>query len=814
MIKKFRLLIIVNLLFICNLTFSQQDNPYINFNADILKKQKDYAKNFNAGDINTTVLYRCLTDIVDAARAEYAFAQKMKHDIALDSAAQMQADYMGRKDERTLEHDAPYRTTYYRFRKYNLTHNGTELAAKAKAFLGEKEYSYYDVSLELVKSLLKNTKTAQVLLDKQYSYMGLGFACDQYLKSIYVSFTLGNDRTFNLDKAAPGDKNAPYTRTKNGLEYFDSKVCNRCYNDYNFEALSEYISVKNNDILLVCNDARFLKKLIGRDGDAIVLDFVQHFQYDCKNSIIDNDRINHGFITKPIVYQTILNNNTVTDKKANKINAKIGVTPDGLTSDDFDINILIIKEGKYVCRTVLKKSIENKGANNDLKINFIPDKSIKSLGDWLPVAEENTVSFKIPFTNPKKTDYKQADVTENMNNINEPAYKINSFTVIVRNSINLFNDPAQQAAQKKRGQSIAKALNVLYPNIPVTVSYEDSWVDFQKDIVENEQYYYLCFDKTEALQTLKANGNKVAKELDTLLVKECYAEVQMNITYQIEGVNEQAYTVTKFNRALAANQPAVAMAVQNYIIQQVESKKYPSTIANKMNIPFIKTNQPFLNNQLYISSLTIKEYSDSMLLNMQKIYSLNTTNAVTNYNRIVCKITSAKWSALTEINALQADIDRLYAQPALAKETINNLNLEFQAKVLSFLATQPGTPENETMKTNTIAKIKQLTTGQINNWQNAYKLASIFIKERDYPYALSLFEPFLDDETISNDFLFSYISLAAHREADYLSSIFSMAVKSAASKDAARLCGLFDKLPTTVFDNREVKTTVCKTCNK
>ena len=814
MIKKIGLFIVTILLLCCNLGFSQQENPYLDFNAETLKKHKDYAKNFNAGDFNATILYKCLTDVVDAVRAEYAFAQKMKHDIVLDSVAQIQANYMGNKDERTLENHGSFRTTYLRFKKYDLTYNGTELVSKAKAFLGEKDYSYYDVSLELVKTLLKSTKTAQVLLDKQYSYIGIGFACDKYLKSIYASFTLGNDRTFNLDKAAPNDKNAPYTRSKSGLEYFDSRICARCYNNYNLDILSEYISVSGNDIMFDCDDARLLKRLIGREGDAIVLDFVQHFQYDCKNGIVDNDHINHGFITKPITYEAIIAKNTILDKKANKISAKVGVTPDGLTSDDFDINIMVLKEGKYVCRTVLKKAIECKGANGELKINFIPDESIKSIGDWMPVAEENTVSFKIPFTNPKKTDYKPADFIDNIYKIDEPPHKINSFSVIVRNSINLFNDPAQQAIQKKRGQSIAKALNTLYPSIPVTVSYEDSWIDFQKDIVKNEQYYYLSFNKNEALDTLKANGGRVAKKLDTLLTKECYAEVVMRITYQINGANEQTYVLTKFNRTLSANQPAVAMAVQKYIMQQVRTKKYPATIADKMNIPFVKANQPFLNNQLYIRSLPMQAYSDSVLMDMPKVHNLNSANAITNYNRIICKITTAKWSNLTEINSLQTEIDRLYTQSTISKEVLNRLNLEFQAKILTFLATQSGTSETETMKTNAIVRIKQYTAGQTNNWQNIYNLASIFIKERNYPYAISLMEPFLSNATISNDFLFSYISLAAHREADYLSSTFSVAVKKAAEKDATRLCGLFDKLSVSVLDNREVKTIVCKTCNK
>ena len=79
---------------------------------------------------------------------------------------------------------------------------------------------------------------------------------------------------------------------------------------------------------------------------------------------------------------------------------------------------------------------------------------------------------------------------------------------------------------------------------------------------------------------------------------------------------------------------------------------------------------------------------------------------------------------------------------------------------------------------------------------------------------MSIMEPFLDDATISNDFLFSYVSLAAHREETYMSSFFTKAVKMAAERDGARLCGMFDKLPICVFDNAEVKKTVCKLCGR
>ena len=102
----------------------------------------------------------------------------------------------------------------------------------------------------------------------------------------------------------------------------------------------------------------------------------------------------------------------------------------------------------------------------------------------------------------------------------------------------------------------------------------------------------------------------------------------------------------------------------------------------------------------------------------------------------------------------------------------------------------------------------------MDSWQNAYKLAARFASQRDYMYALSLMDPFLDDATISEDFLFSYISMAAHREQTYLGPLFGKAVKLAAEKNAVRLCGLFDELPVCVFENEEVKAIVCKACNR
>ena len=112
----------------------------------------------------------------------------------------------------------------------------------------------------------------------------------------------------------------------------------------------------------------------------------------------------------------------------------------------------------------------------------------------------------------------------------------------------------------------------------------------------------------------------------------------------------------------------------------------------------------------------------------------------------------------------------------------------------------------------TFAKIKEIRNPKMDSWKNAYKLASYFVKQHDYMYAISLMNPFLDDATISEDFIFSYVSIGAHREEAYLSGLYTKAVQLAKEKNAARLCGLFEKLPACVLENADVKKLICKEC--
>lgn len=796
--------------------FAQTTNPYIEFSPEVLKENKDYNKNFNPSTFNSKILYNCMIDMVNEARKQYSFTDVMKHDIRLDSTAQYQAQYQASKDEKTEIGASPYKTTALRLKKYGLGTNAVELVLKAKATMGDAEYSYYDLCFEWLKPVLKNIKTAKVLLDKQYTYIGFGYETDKYMRSMYASIILGNDLVFNDNRPAPMAKNLPYSK-KTSMAPYDDKICQRCNSDISLEQLSDFISVKDNDVILSCPNHKDLKRMIGKEGDAIVLDFVQHRQYECGSANeVDNDRINKGFVTKPITFISMFEANEVTEKKSTRLTAKIATVPEEVDTDnEYDINIFVLKEGKYACRTIIKKKPEAKNAIHKEKINFLKDeKAIQSAGDWVVVKEEHEISFDIPFTADKIT-YTAEDLAPYIDNLELPPYTVDRIEILAHNSLNYSTDPTQIKNQKSRVESMVKAFSKGHAGVKTDIKYESSWDDFKRDVVYSEDHYDLVLGTPEeAIKRMNANNGKIAKELESYLQKHRYAKVVLHITYNIDGENEQTFALYKFNHAVKNKNLPLAASVQKFIIKQVENKNYPYSVAGSMNIPEDKQHQSLWINKLYTQYLGEATMTDKIAYDMRKVYAWDNTNPIANYNMNVAEVELGTFSSIADVNRIQTAVDRLYTMPVLSKEKVNNLNLELQFKTIDYLITQPSSAEKDVLMTSTLNRIKSSVNPGMASWQNTYKVASLFIKNNDFVYAINLMNPFLKEANLSDDFIFSYISIAAAREDCYMSSQFTNMVKLAAEKNPVRLCGLFDKLPIIIFDNQEVKNTICKSCNR
>ena len=383
--------------------------------------------------------------------------------------------------------------------------------------------------------------------------------------------------------------------------------------------------------------------------------------------------------------------------------------------------------------------------------------------------------------------------------------------------MNYIGDATAQKNQKARAESIANAIKSEFkcPDAPTEIKYDDGWEQFTKDIVYSEEYYDLgLLTKQAAAAKLKANGGKLAKILDSAyLAKERFVLVTVSIKYKVDGEYEQEFVATKFNRVLKAKKVGLAMAIQQYMIKQVEKKNYSSQAVEMLEIPNKAEYQALLINKQYMLNVLEGDVTERTARPMLDACKLNMVPPVAQYNKVMADVAAhTPFTSNENIVNRQAAVDKLYSLKGLPQDKVNDLNLEFQLQILDYLKAQPASTENVQLMNNTYNKIKEIRNPVMSSWQNAYKLASIFVKNGDYVYAVELMEPFLKDKDISNDFLFSFISLSAVREELYMSANLSLAVQMASERDAARLCGLFDKLPVIIFDNQEVKKVVCKTC--
>jgi len=795
---------------------AQTENPYLEFNPESLKENAKYVRNFAPNNYDETILYNCMSDMIDLARKEYSFLPKMKHDESLDSAARFQSDYQASKDERTLENVAPYKTTYYRLRKYGLAGNGDELVAKTKAYLGEKEYSYYDLCLATVQYYLKNLKTAAVLLDGRYSYLGIGFTTDLMMRNMYFSCIFAHDRTFNINKPGYSVKDLPYSKSANGLKLYDDKICKKCASEPGLEVLSEYVKMhKDGAVYLECDDYKGLKKLIGKEGDAIVVDLVQQSNYSCDDATTDYSLPYRGFITKPITFEKMMEMNENKNLKSGKMIVKLTEIPEEISEDaDLDIHVLVLKEGNHVCRTIIPKHVEVKSADYEEKILFVKDETgIKAKGEWVAAKETGDFSVKFPYEL-KKTDYTTAAFADQLKDVDVPEYSVDSVEIIAHNSPNYYKDANYQKIQQKRADFLKKDIQAHYPNVKVKTSYDFCYDEFKININNSPEYYDLSFLELDEMARQLKSDSWALKTLDSGFLAPCrYYEIKYYVTFLNETkAQEQKYTTWKFNKALSGKNTGLAMSIENYMIDQVEKGKYTSSFLKEMNIPEKKEYQTLLNNKLYMQYYFASSLTPEIAAEMTKVANLDPTNLLLSYNTAVGDVKAATITSTADVAKTQANIDRLYGIAAIPKDRVNALNMEYQFKVINYLDTVAPSMETAALTTSTFAKIKEIRNPKMDSWKNAYKLASYFVKQYDYQYALSLMNPFLDDPTISEDFIFSYVSIAAHREESYLSGLFTKAVKLAQEKNAVRLCGLFEKLPACVMENSDVKKIICKEC--
>jgi len=384
------------ILLLCNnLCFSQANVSYIDLITENSIKYKTYQKNFNPLKYDAAILKKCFVEMLDDLRQHLYSTMPLTHLPMLDSVALMQAEFQATQNKLTAINVPPYQYTAQRLQQYGFTSQGDEYIFKAKAHQGNNDYSYYDLCLELLKPVFKGSSGAPAFLSPQYTIYGFACGLEKNMNSIYVSLVLGNDLTIQVfNSVTSKQKDLPISKGFAGLRFYDTKICKNCADDYSLEQIYDMLYWdEDGNVYLQSNDAKFVSKLLPKAGDAIVLDFIQKEQYNCRVPQVDHNKPFRGIVSKPITIEKILAANDSTPK-SNQFHAKIGAIPSQIElTKPIDINMLLLSDKKVVCRTLIKKNLEEITTEDATADAFIQQQRYEdALYQLAPSLSDSTIS--------------------------------------------------------------------------------------------------------------------------------------------------------------------------------------------------------------------------------------------------------------------------------------------------------------------------------------------------------------------------------------------------------------------------------------
>jgi outer membrane protein OmpA-like peptidoglycan-associated protein len=690
------------------------------------------------------------------------------------------------------------------------TKKGEEVAMNSPVSKGRDNYKTEQVAKIIWTRWENNKKDKEVVLKAQYMMIGITCMMDKDNKKVIATAVFGGYDSFNTGAKMKKELAVPFNTKSKKLLTPDVKACKNCDKWKNYDILQKGLKVENGKIYLEYANLKDLKRLLKKTKDGLAVDVVQRAQYDKPDyNIVDNNLQNKGVMQKVIYKDKVFSKNLIKpDPKAkkkvkiNKLRIEMGKMNPKITGD-YEMNLIVVQDG-HVCKTITRSYLEQGDQESNTPIGLLPaDESVGLKPPFEPRSESSILNFTIPFEK-NKSEFKTEDVQPFIKALNEPDFVIDGLFIYAYSSIE-GDASANAKLQRKRAESVVKVLQGMQSNkITPTIETKDSWSLFELEQEDGKYDALVKMGKDKAVKKINADG-KLLEELEPVLSKQRFAQIVMDITYDVSGNKEQRFSEVSFRRAIKANKIPQAYKIMEYAHQKMMEKKYTEEVMDSMKVPNELAFVPLMNNKVYYNFLANSSMvDDTDYEELKRLEKLDPVNDIVRYNRIFSSIKLDSTLGTKEQQAkMQQEIDAMY-KTKITKKLVDGLNIEWQFKIIESL----DTVENaEVQIENCITKIKSFYDFKGATWQNALKLAYVFTRGKDYKYSSTILEPFLKVENVNEGLLFSYISIASHLPEKFYSRTFSDALHKAKQRNPERYCKLFGEpyMSFQVLDNPNAK---------
>jgi hypothetical protein len=725
----------------------------------------------------------------------------------LSKASSIQATDMAKNNKASLDNSkGKFKTTAKRVVASGGTKNAEETVISVAAIKGKSEATPQDIADAVITKWKMGKKELAIIKNGNYVFASPSVRIDETGKKAYISVVYGGFNIVNDGAKMKKELKAPYTSKNKKIKAPDVRACKNCDKFKDYDGLQKGIYIKDNKVFLKYANLKAFNKLIKKPKDGLAIDFVQKAQYDNpKYNIYDNNLLSKGILQKTVSKDKLLSKNLVKPekkgKKVSSLDVQLGTIPKNLKGD-YEINLLVIQDGK-LCKTIRKSYIEqgDQESNSPLTMLLMPEDAAYSKPPFEPTSESTLLNFSIPFEK-NKSEYKETDLLPFLSALQEPDFFIEGLYITAYSSIE--GDANSNAIlQKKRAQSIIKALSKMQKAGVVTnVKTTDSWSLFQMETEDGKYDYLAKMPKEKAIKEINSKG--LSEELETILSKERFAQIVMDVTYDITGPKEEKFSVSKFNQAVKKADIKQAYKIQYYIGKQVRDKRYTPEAPNNMVIPSEAKYSGLLNNQVVNHYLNSNVVEDEDYEQLKKLAAIDPANNYVKFNNLFCAVKLD--STLGDKKAqddMQAKIDGMY-KTEIPKKYVDALNTEWQFKIIEVYDTmEGGAPVVEA----SINRIKSFYNFKDGSWQNALKLSYVFARFKDYKFASNILAPFVKEEKPDEQLLFAYVSFCAQESELVNSRLFVTGLEKASKTNHDRYCKLFGQpyLTFQVLDNPLVK---------
>jgi outer membrane protein OmpA-like peptidoglycan-associated protein len=690
------------------------------------------------------------------------------------------------------------------------TQKGEEVTMLSPVSKGRDNYKTAEVAKVIWTRWENNKKDKEILLKPQYMLIGIKCVMQKDGKKIVATAVFGGYDSFNTGAKMKKELVVPFNTKSKKLLTPDAKSCKSCEKWKNYDVLQKGLKVENGKIYLEYANLKDLKRLLKKTKDGLAVDVVQKSQYEKADyNIVDNNFQNKGIMGKVIAKDQVFAKNLVKpDPKAkkkvkiNKLKIEMGKFNPKITGP-YELNLIVVQDG-HVCKTVTRSYLEKGDQESSTPVGIIPaDSTVGLKPAFEPKSESSILNFTIPFEK-NKSEFKPEDIAPFIKALNEPDFMIDGLYIYAYSSIE-GDAGANAKLQRKRAESVTNVLQSMQQNkITPNIETKDSWVLFELEMEDGKYADLVKLGKEKAIKKINNDG-ALLNELEPVLAKQRFAQMVMDVTYDISGDKEQKFTTVSFNRAIKANKMSQAYKIMEYASTRKIAKKYTEDVLDSFKIPENPKFINLLNNKAYYNYLANSSIVDEDdYAEFKRIEKIDPASDVVRFNRIFCSIKIDSTTGTKEQQAkMQQEIDALY-KSKISKKLVDGLNIEWQFKIIESLDTTDGA---DAQIEACINKIKGFYNFKEASWQNALKLAYVFTRGKDYKFSSTVLEPFLKVENVSEDLLFSYISIASHLPEKFYSRVFSDALHKAKEKNPERYCKLFGDpyMSFQVLDNPNAK---------